>query len=262
MTPSERPLTVVTGASTGIGRGLARALAEEGHDLVIAADEPRIEEAATELRAAGVEVRAVVADLSTREGVLDLADAAESLARPIEGLVLNAGIGVEGRFWETDVEDHLRLIGLNVAGAVHLAGLFLPAMVARGSGRVLVTSSIADAMAGPRMSTYNASKTFLTAWAEAVRQELDGTGVTLTTLKPGGTDTAFFERADMPDSKLAQSDNDDPDEVGREGVAAMLAGEAEVVSGPMSNKLMRAAAGALPDRLVGKAHERFVEDEG
>jgi short-subunit dehydrogenase len=260
MPTATRPLAVVTGASTGIGRGIARALADEGYDLVIAADEPQIASVASELRRDdGVAVDAVEVDLTTTDGVRQLASRVEADGRPVDALVLNAGIGVEGRFFETDVDEHLRVLELNVVSPVHLAGLLLPAMVRRGEGHVLVTSSIADAMAGPRMSTYNASKTFLSAWSEAVRQELDETGVTLTTLRPGGTDTEFFARAGMEDSRLGSRDNDDPDEVGRQGVDAMLAGKAEVVGGPASNTLLQAAAKVVPDKLMGKIHERAVE---
>jgi short-subunit dehydrogenase len=260
MTTAARPLAVVTGASTGIGRGIARALAEHGYDLVIAADEPRISSVASELRRDhGAAVDAVEVDLGTTDGVRQLADRVVADGRAVDALVLNAGIGVEGPFVETDVEEHLRVLELNVVSPVHLAGLLLPAMVRHGEGHVLVTSSIADTMAGPRMSTYNASKTFLSAWSEAVRQELGGTGVTLTTLRPGGTDTDFFERADMEDSPLGSRDNDDPDKVAHQGVDAMLAGKPEVVGGPTANRLLQAAAKVLPDALMGKIHARAVE---
>ncbi|HEU5152818.1 MAG TPA: SDR family NAD(P)-dependent oxidoreductase [Iamia sp.] len=260
MSPTDtRPLAVITGASTGIGLGIARALAAEGHDLVVAADEPAIHEAATELGGGEAHVQPVEADLATREGVVALADAARAGGRPVDVLVLNAGVGVSGPFVETAVEDHLRLLELNVVGAVHLAGLLLPGMVARGSGRLLVVSSIAAAMTGPQMSTYNASKTFLAAWGEAIAEEVDDRGVSVTILKPGGTDTAFFARADMEDTRLGRAKKDDADEVGREAVEALLAGRREIVSGGAKNKVMETASKVLPDSVVGPAHERFVE---
>jgi uncharacterized protein len=263
MATAARPLAVVTGASTGIGLGIARALATCDHDLVVAADEPQIEATAAELRGAGADVRAAQVDLATRDGVLDLVAAVGTVGQPVAALVLNAGIGVNGPFVETDVEDHLRLIELNVTGAVHLAGRLLPPMAQRGEGRLMVTSSIASAMVGPMMSTYNASKTFLAAWANALRQELDDSGVTVTTLMPGGTDTEFFDRAGMGESKLAQRDNDDPDEVGRQAVEGMLAGEADLVSGPRRNALLAAMAKVLPEGVVARGHERFVDpDQG
>jgi short-subunit dehydrogenase len=258
---TDRPLAVITGASTGIGLGIARELVGRGYELVIAADEAEIHAVAARLQAEGSDVRPVQVDLATRDGVRELAAVVRASGRPVDALVLNAGIGVEGPFVETDVDDHVRLIDLNVTGAVQLAGLLLPAMAERGRGRLLITSSIAAAMTGPRMSTYNASKTFLAAWAEALREELDERGVTVTALMPGGTDTAFFARADMEDSKLAQAEKDDPDDVGRDAVEAMLAGEKQVVSGSFKNKVLTVASKVLPDRLIGAGHERFVETD-
>lgn len=257
-----RPLAVVTGASSGIGLGMARALAERGHDLVVAADEDAIVGVARDLAAAhDVAVDPVQVDLAGPEGVQRLADAVRTLDRPVDVLVLNAGIGVNGPFVDTDLGEHLRLIGVNVTGAVHLAGLLLPAMAARGAGRMAFTSSIASALAGPAMSTYNASKTFLSAFATALRGELAERGVTVTTVMPGGTDTEFFARADMEDTRLGRMDKDDPEEVGTQAVEATLAGRDEVVTGPLRNRALVAAAKVLPDSVVGKAHAAYVRDD-
>ncbi len=262
-TTETRPLAVITGASTGIGLGIARALVAEGHDLVIAADEPAIHEVATQLDGTdGARVRPVEADLATRDGVVALADAARALGRPVDVLVLNAGIGVNGPFVETPIEDHLRLLEVNVVGEVHLAGLLLPGMVARGEGRMLVVSSIASAMTGPQMSTYNASKTFLASWGEAIAEEVADGGVSVTILKPGATETEFFARADMEDTNLGQAKKDDADEVAREAVAALLSGEREITSGGSRNKILETASKVLPDKVIGAAHERFVEPGG
>lgn len=259
---SSRPLAVVTGASTGIGLGIARELARRGHDLVVAADEDRIRSVATELAAEGVTAEAVQVDLATADGVRALADAATSGGRSVDVLVLNAGVGVNGPFVDTDLDDHLRLIALNITGTVQLAGLLLPAMAERGEGRVLFTASIAAAMAGPQMATYNASKSFVQEFGEAVRQELADRGVTVTILRPGGTDTEFFARADMEETRLGQARKDDADEVGVEAVEALLAGKAELVSGGLKNKVLETAAKVLPDGLIGRAHEDFVEPRG
>src|SRR4051794_18647710 len=174
-----RPLAVVTGASSGIGKEIARELVDRRYDVVIAAEEPEIHVAARELDHDVASVRAVQVDLAEPEGVEQLADAADGNGRPIDVLVINAGIGVSGPFVETDLDAHLRLIALNVEGAVRLAGLLMPAMVRRGSGHVMFTSSIAAAMSGPRMATYNASKVFLGSFAQALHQELKGSGVTV-----------------------------------------------------------------------------------
>jgi short-subunit dehydrogenase len=191
--------------------------------------------------------------------VEQLATSAAAAGRPVDALVINAGIGVLGPFVETDVHDHLRLVELNVSGAVHLAGRVLPGMASRGEGRVLFTSSIAATMPGPYMSTYNASKSFLYSFAQALRTELEDAGVTVTALMPGPTDTEFFERAGMEDTKLGQSKKDDPADVARDGVEAMLAGKDRVVAGSMKNKAQVAAAKVLPDTAMSAVHAKMSE---
>jgi short-subunit dehydrogenase len=259
MSDEQRGLAVVTGASSGIGLELARRFAEHGFDLVVAAEGDDIQTAAAELRAEGGQVAAVRTDLATREGVEALAHAVEAAGRPVDALAVNAGVGVNGPFWETALEAHLGLIELNVAGAVHLTRLLLPAMVERGEGRVLFTSSIAGEMPGPYMSTYNASKSFLTSFAHAIRQELKGTGITVTALMPGPTDTEFFERADMEDTKLGQAKKDDPAEVAKDGFDALMSGKDHVVAGSAKNRVQTAAANALPDKAVAAAHAPMSE---
>jgi short-subunit dehydrogenase len=254
MTDQQRALAVVTGASSGIGLELARQFAEHGFDLIVAAEGDDIQTAAAELRAEGTEVAAVRADLATREGVDALVGAVDQAGRPLDALALNAGVGVSGPFWETALDEHLGLIELNVAGAVHLARKVLPAMVDRGEGRLLFTSSIAGTMPGPYMSTYNASKAFLLSFAQAIRQELKDTGVTVTALMPGPTDTDFFERADMEDTKLGQSKKDDPAAVAREGFEALMAGDDHVVAGSFKNKVQAGMAKVMPERATAAAH--------
>jgi uncharacterized protein len=259
MSDEQRGLAVVTGASSGIGLELARQFAQHGYDLVVAADGDDVQTAAAELRAEGGEVAAVRTDLATRDGVEALAGAVGQSDRPVDALVVNAGVGVNGPFWETDLEAHLGLIELNVAGAVHLTRKLLPSMVERGEGRLLFTSSIAGEMPGPYMSTYNASKSFLTSFAQAIRQELKGTGVTVTVLMPGPTDTRFFERAGMEDTKLGESKKDDPAEVAADGFEALMAGKDHVVAGSVKNRVQTAAANALPDKAVAAAHAPMSE---
>src|SRR3712207_3811735 len=212
------PLAVVTGASSGIGLSLARQFVEHGYDVVVAAEDAGIEKAALDLRDGGRQVTAVQADLSTPEGVTALYVAATHGGRPVSAVALNAGIGVGGSFSETDLEDDLRLVDLNVRSTVHLAKLFVRDMVARGDGKVLITSSIAAKAPGPFHATYAASKAFVHSFAEGIRQELADTGVTVTSLMPGPTETEFFERADMEDTKIGSADNKDTaDEVAKDG---------------------------------------------
>src|SRR4051794_33875364 len=146
-------LAVVTGASSGIGLALARQFVEHGFDLVIAAENDLINEAAEALRASGRQVTPVVADLATPEGVRRLWSETEALGRPVAAAALNAGIGVGGRFADTALEDHLRLVDLNVRSTVHLAKLLVDQMVTQGSGRILITSSVAAVTPGPFHAT-------------------------------------------------------------------------------------------------------------
>jgi short-subunit dehydrogenase len=245
---------VVTGASSGIGLALAREFAEHGFDVLVAAEDDGIQRAAQELRNTGSDVRAVRVDLSTPEGVEQLAANVRDLGAPINALAVNAGVGVSGPFVETGAAAHLALVDLNVRSAVHLTHLLLPDMVAHGSGGVLFTSSIAATMPGPYASTYNASKAFLLSFAEALRVELEKTGVTVTALMPGPTDTNFFARAGLEDTKLGQTKKDDPRDVAADGFAALMAGKDHVVAGSRKNKVQAAVARVIPEKVSASVH--------
>jgi len=255
------PLAVVTGASTGIGRALAAELAQHGYDVVIAADEPAIQEAATDLATHGTEVVPVQVDLSTAEGVERLYAAVRDRG-PLDVAVLNAGIGVSGRFDQTDLADDLRLVDLNVRSTVHLAKLVTRQMVAAGHGRILVTSSIAAVTPGPYHATYAASKAFVHSFAEGLREELKQTGVTVTSLMPGPTETEFFSRAGMGDTPLGQSDDkDDARDVARDGYEALMAGRASVVAGSFKNRLQAELGTHLPDALAAPLMARLTKPQ-
>lgn len=254
-------LALVTGASTGIGRALAHELAGHGYDLVIAAEEPEIHAAAEELRGTGRTVVPVQVDLATADGVAELYRRSTE-AGPVSVAALNAGIGVNGRFDQTGLEDNLTLVDLNVRSTVHLAHLVLHDMAARGEGRLLVTSSIAAVAPGPYHATYAASKAFVHSFAEGIRHELKGTGVTVTSLMPGPTDTEFFSRADMEDTKIGQMDSKgDPREVAREGVEGLLAGKPSVVSGSFSNRVQAELGTHLPDALAAPLLARMTKPQ-
>jgi short-subunit dehydrogenase len=255
--PSNRPLAVVTGASSGIGLELARQFATHGFDLYVAAEDDAIASVADSL-ADGVMVDAVQVDLATPGGVEELAYRVGS--RPVQALALNAGIGAGGAFaTDTELEQELRLVDLNVRSTLHLAKLILPGMVARGEGRILFTSSIASTMPGSFQAAYNASKSFVQSFALALREELKDSGVTVTTLMPGPTDTEFFERADMLDTKIGAGDKADPADVARDGFEAMMAGEARVVSGSLGTKLQAKTGRFVPDRAKAAMHRRMAE---
>lgn len=245
--PSKRGIAVVTGASSGIGRAFAEILAEMGYDLVIAADEPVIHQVAGDLsvgerRAVGLHV-----DLSGAPGVEHLYEQATSQGAPVTLAVLNAGMGVHGRFDEIDLERQLQLIDLNIRSTVHLATLLTRDMVVRKEGRLLFVSSVAGRGPGPGHAAYAASQAFIHSFAEAVRQEMRGTGVSVTSLLPGPTDTRFFERAGMHDTEVAQGRRDDPRDVAREGVEALLAGRDQVVTESTHDAVQVAAAPVRSD---------------
>jgi uncharacterized protein len=259
MTTTQRPLALVTGASSGIGYELAKQFASNGFDLVITSEQARIVDQAPDFEQLGAHVDAVRADLSRGEDVELLYSRATEAGRPLDAVAINAGIGVAGPFAETSLSDDLRLIDLNVRSSVHLAKLAVRDMAGRGAGRILITSSIAATQPGPFMATYNASKSFLLSFAEALRAELKDHGITVTALMPGPTDTEFFDRAGMTDTKLGASSKDDPAQVAKEGFEALMRGKDHVVAGSLKNKLMAGAAKILPEAIKARAHRRMSE---
>lgn len=262
MPASARPLALVTGASTGIGREAARQLADRGHDLLVVAEEDRIHELVDELGPGGAAVRALQADLTTDAGNEALGAALAQAGRPLSVAVVNAGVGANGRFDQIPLEDDLRVVRLNVVSTVHVTKLAVHDMVARGAGRVLLTASIAAAAPGPHHATYAASKAFVHSFAEAIRVELAETGVSVTSLMPGPTDTAFFERADMLDTKVGAGPKDDVADVVRDGLEALFAGKDHVVAGSAKNRLQAAASGLLPDAAAAKVSAKQTEPGG
>lgn len=251
-------LAVVTGASTGIGLELARLAAHEGYDLIVVADEPQIRSVEDEFREYDVKVESVEADLSGIDGVDQLLSA--TAGRPIDILIANAGVGTGGPFLEQDVSKWRHSIDTNVTGTVYLLQKVLREMVARGEGRVLVTGSIAGYIPGAFNAIYNATKSFINYFTEALRNELkDVDGVTLTTLMPGATDTAFFARAGMLDTEVGQDDDKaDPAKVAQDGWSAMMASKGHIVSG-VSNKLQVAASGVVPQSVLAEMHRGMAE---
>jgi len=249
---------VVTGASSGIGLELARQFAQHDYDLLIAAEDEAIEQAAEDLRSSGAAVETARVDLATPEGVDRLYHRIEEMGRPVEAIALNAGVGVNGPFLESDLDDHMRLIGLNVTGVVQLSNFVLRDMASRGSGRVLFTSSIAADMPGSYSATYNASKAFELSFAQALREELKDSGVTITVLQPGPTDTNFFERsgAAAQDTKVAAGKKDDPAEVAKDGFEALMAGKDHVVAGSFKNQLEDTMAQVLPETTKAAMHTK------
>jgi uncharacterized protein len=257
--PSSKGLALVTGASSGIGYELARQAAQDGYDLVIAANEPKIGQAAQKLQEFGRQVQAVEVDLATPEGVRQLAATIQLKERPLDLLMANAGAGLGEGFLDEDLERALRVVDTNISGTLALIHALGRAMRDRGEGRILLTGSIAGFVPGSFHAIYNASKAFINSFSFALREELKDTGVTVTCLMPGLTDTDFFERADLQDTPLGQMKNkDDPAMVAKLGYQAMMDGEGDVVTG-WRNKLQSALANVTPAGVLAKAHRKMAE---
>ena len=258
-TSSARPLALVTGASSGIGLELARQFAQNGFDLVLAAEDDELTEAARRVKSSGATVEAVQVDLATSDGVDELWRRVSEDSRPLAAAALNAGVGAGGAFTDIDLDDELRLIDLNVRSTVHLAKHVLRDMVARDRGRVLFTSSIASTMPGAFQAVYNASKSFVQSFAEALQEELKDTGVTITSLMPGPTETNFFHRAEMDDTKVGASSKDSAAQVAKQGFEALMKGDKKLVAGGLGTKAQGVAAKVLPDSVKGVMHRNMAE---
>jgi short-subunit dehydrogenase len=258
MNATPRELAVVTGASTGIGLELARLCAGHGYDLIIAADEPLIENAAKELAGNGIRCTAVQCDLATTEGVNQLNKAIEAAGRPVGVLMANAGRGLGRAFLDQDLNEALKVIHTNIDGTVQLIYSVANGMRERGAGKILITGSIAGLMPGTFQAVYNGSKAFLDSFSVALSNELKDSGVTVTCLMPGATETDFFERADMMDTKVGTAEKMNAAEVAKIGFDAMMKGKLEVVAG-FANKLRAAMSHVAPDSALAEMHRGMAE---
>jgi short-subunit dehydrogenase len=251
-----RSLALVTGASSGIGRELAVLCADNGFDLLIAADDAGIQEVAAGFRATGVGVDAVQTDLATIEGVDTLYNAIKG--RPVHALLANAGRGLGHAFLDQDFGEVRHVIDTNITGTIYLIQRVGRDMRARGKGRILITGSVAGFVPGTFNAVYNGTKAFIDSFSFALRAELKGSGVTVTCLMPGPTDTEFFERAGMADTKVGQGEKDDPADVALAGFDAMMRGDGDVVSG-WKNKLQSTVANVTPAGLLAEQHRKMAE---
>ncbi|MGI2907414.1 SDR family NAD(P)-dependent oxidoreductase [Tolypothrix sp. VBCCA 56010] len=255
-----RPLAVVTGASSGIGYELAKQFAQNGFDLLVTATGPGINEAAQAFEKLGAKVETVQADLATYDGVETLYNLIKATNRPLDAIAINAGVGVGGDFArETDLKDELNLINLNVVSSVHLAKRVVKDMVERGKGRILFTSSIVSQMPSPFQAVYAASKAFVHSFSEAIRNELKDTGVTVTALMPGATETNFFHRAGLDDTKVGSDKKDDPALVAKQGFEALMAGKDSVLAESLKTKIQGTVSQFLPDTVTAEQNRKLNE---
>lgn len=238
---------IITGASSGIGRELAKLAAADGYELLLVADTPFVDQSSEAPGSQTLEI-----DLSTFEGVDRLLDATNG--RQIDLLCANAGHGLGHAFLDQPVGDWRHVIDTNVTGTVYLLQKVLAQMAARNEGKVLVTGSVAGFMPGTYQAVYNSTKAFVDSFIDAIRAELnDKDGLTITTLMPGATETNFFHRANMDDTKVGQAKKDDPADVAKTGYDALMSGKADVVHGLM-NKLQAAASHVLPEKITAEMH--------
>ncbi len=197
------------------------------------------------------------ADLANYDGVETLYSKIKETNRPVDAIAINAGVGVGGEFVQTDLQEELNLIELNVASTVHLAKRIVKDMVARGQGRILFTSSIVSQMPSPFQAVYAASKAFVHSFSEAIRNELKDSGVTVTALMPGATETNFFHRAGLDDTKVGTEKKDDPAEVAKQGFEALMAGKDSVLAESLKTKIQGTISQLLPDTVTAEQNRKL-----
>lgn len=257
---------LITGGSSGIGKELAKLFANDQYNLIIVArDQGELDSAAAELRQSGVEVTTIAKDLSVIEQVFELCEEVNSLGLEIDTLVNDAGMGVYGLFKDNDIERELEIINLNINATVILTKHFVQQMAARGEGKVLNLGSIAGKVPGPWQAVYHATKAFVLSFTSAIREEMKDTGVTFTALMPGITDTDFFNKAGMNESRAIQDPDvkADPADVAKDGYEALMAGDDRVISG-LKNKMQVGMANMVPDSTAAagmEAQQKPVEHE-
>jgi uncharacterized protein len=249
----QKMMALVTGASGGIGEELARLFAADGHDLVLVArSRDKLSHLAEELKAKhGIDARVLASDLARPEAPQEIFDELNVKGVRVDALVNNAGFGSYGLFAETDLKSELDLLQVNIVALTHLSKLFLPSMIARRHGYVMNVASTAAFQPGPLMAVYYASKAYVLHLSEALSNECEGTGVRVSALCPGPTETGFAAAAGLGDSKLFDRAVMDARTVAIEGYRGLFAGKAIVIPG-FRNSLLARSIGFFPRGLVTK----------
>jgi short-subunit dehydrogenase len=259
---NQQKTALITGATSGIGKELAKLFANDQYNLLIVArDQGELDSTAGELSASGIKVETFAKDLSKTDEVFALCQ--EIGNRQVDVLVNDAGQGVYGLFKDNDIERELDIINLNICATVILTKHVVQQMATRGEGKVLNLGSIASKLPGPWQAVYHATKAFVLSFTTAIRQELKDSGITFTVLMPGVTDTDFFNKAGMNESRIVQDKDmmSDPADVAKDGYEALMSGDDRIISG-FKNKVMINMGNMTPDSVVAKMMEEMQEPVG
>ncbi len=253
MQNNQKGYALITGATEGIGHELSKLFAADGYNLILVArSEDTLRERADALRSAhSIDVVTLPTDLFQATAPQELYDEVKARGLTVTALVNDAGQGQFGLFAEGDLSRFKDIIQLNIGALTALTHLFVKDMVARGDGKILQLASIASQLPGPWQAVYHATKAYVLSFSEALANELKGTGVTITALQPGATNTDFFNKADMQDSKILDSKLSDPADVAKDGYEALMSGDDKVISG-LKNKVMVGMSNVMPEAMVAE----------
>ncbi|WDF56257.1 SDR family NAD(P)-dependent oxidoreductase [Mucilaginibacter sp. KACC 22063] len=258
MSNMQNKYALITGATSGIGYELAKLFAKDHYNLIIVSrNQAELEQKANELSSQyGVEVMPIAKDLFKREAAFELYEEVNQRGVQVDVLVNDAGQGQFGEFKDTDINRELDIIQLNISSLVVLTKCFLKDMVARNEGKILQLASIASKVPGPWQSVYHGTKAFVLSFTEAIRTELKDTNITVTALLPGATDTDFFNKAEMQDSKIVQAGGlSDPADVAKDGYEALMNNDDKVISG-FKNKVQIGMSNMMPDSAVASMMDK------
>ncbi len=258
----QKKYALVTGATSGIGKELAKLLAQDQYNLIIVGrKQDELDSIANELKSINtIEVHTLQKDLFNNDAAFQVYDEVMALGIQPDILINDAAQGQYGLFVDNDIHRELDIIQLNISSVVILTKLFLKDMVARGDGKILNVASIAGKVPGPYQAVYHGTKAFIHSFNEAVCNEIKDTGVTLTSLLPGVTNTDFFNKAEMTNSKVVQDESSmaDPADVAKDGYDALMAGDDMVISG-LKNKMQVAMSNVTPDSMVAEMMKKQQE---
>lgn len=255
---SRRSLALVTGAASGIGKALASIIARNGHDLLMVDidEEPLSKHADRLADVHGVWTEPLALDLTAHGAIDRIDDRLAAIDGRVDVLCNNAGVPVYGRFTETDFDDERAMIELNVVATTALTKRIAPRMVDRGYGKILHTASLAGVVPVPTAAVYGATKAYVRSFSLALTTELRGTGVTVTTLCPGETDTGFLSQGGMDRSAIPSRRLQSPRAVAEAAYQGMIAGDRVVVPGQW-DRLRYILGKLLPEAVSARITERF-----